>query len=87
MPESSVCHVVFYLSKHSLWFYTPPASMLDTFFIKYNYFHKEQRPRYTPNPFHAESLHYNAQEDYYVCPMEVIVLDEGFYPKIGRAHV
>ena len=28
-------------------------------FIKYNYFHKEQRPRYTPNPFHAESLHYN----------------------------
>ena len=32
MPESSVCHVVFYLSKHSLWFYTPPASMLDTFF-------------------------------------------------------
>ena len=38
-------------------------------FIKYNYFHKEQRPRYTPNPFHAESLHYNAGEDYYVCPM------------------
>ena len=34
-------------------------------FIKYNYVHKEQRPRYTPNPFHAESLHYNAQEDYY----------------------
>ena len=38
-------------------------------FIKYNDFHKEQRPRYTPNPFHAESLHYNVQEDYYVCPM------------------
>lgn len=38
-------------------------------FIKYNYFHKEQRPRYTPNPFHAESLHYNEGEDYYVCPM------------------
>ena len=30
-------------------------------FIKYNYFHKEQRPRYTPNPFHAESLHYNEE--------------------------
>ena len=29
-------------------------------FVKYNYFHKEQRSRYTPNPFHAESLHYNA---------------------------
>ena len=38
-------------------------------FVKYNYFHKEQRPRYTPNPFHAESLHYNAGEDNYVCPM------------------
>ena len=38
-------------------------------FVKYNYFHKEQRPRYTPNPFHAESLHYNAGEDYYVCTM------------------
>ena len=25
MPESSVCHVVFHLSKHSFWFYTPPA--------------------------------------------------------------
>ena len=22
-------------------------------FVKYNYFHKEQRPRYTPNPFHT----------------------------------
>ncbi len=38
-------------------------------FVKYNYFHKEQCPRYTPNPFHAKSLHYNAREDYYVCPM------------------
>ena len=38
-------------------------------FVKYNFFHKEQRPRYTPNPFHAESLHYNTEEDYYVCPM------------------
>ena len=38
-------------------------------FIKYNYFHKEQRLVILPNPFHAESLHYNAQEDYYVCPM------------------
>lgn len=38
-------------------------------FVKYNYFHKEQRLRYSPNPFHAESLHYNAEGDYYVCPM------------------
>ena len=38
-------------------------------FVKYNFFHKEQRPRYTPNPFQAESLYYNVDEDYYVCPM------------------
>ena len=38
-------------------------------FVKYNFFHKEQRPRYTPNPFQAEHLYYNADEDYYVCPM------------------
>ena len=38
-------------------------------FVKYNWFHKEQRPRYTPDPFHVESLYYNEEEDYYVCPM------------------
>ena len=38
-------------------------------FVKYNFFHKEQCPRYAPDPFHAETLHYNAEGDYYVCPM------------------
>lgn len=38
-------------------------------FVKYNFFHKEQRPCYVHNPFHPESLYYNADEDYYVCPM------------------
>lgn len=38
-------------------------------FVKYNFFHKEQCPRYTTNPFQADSLYYNADEDYYVCPM------------------
>ena len=38
-------------------------------FVKYNFFHKEQRPRYAPNPFHSESIYYNEDEDYYVCPM------------------
>ena len=32
-------------------------------------FIKSKRHRYIPNPFHAESLHYNEGEDYYVCPM------------------
>ncbi|WP_289747639.1 IS1182 family transposase [uncultured Bacteroides sp.] len=38
-------------------------------YVKYNRFHLEQRPRYKPNPFHHENFHYNAAEDYYVCPM------------------
>lgn len=38
-------------------------------YVKYNRFHIEQRPRYKPNPFHHDNFHYNAAEDYYVCPM------------------
>ena len=38
-------------------------------YVKYNRFHIEQRPRYKPNPFHHGNFHYNAAEDYYVCPM------------------
>ena len=38
-------------------------------YVKYNRFHLEQRPRYNPNPFHHDNFHYNADEDYYVCPM------------------
>ena len=38
-------------------------------YVKYNYFHKEQRPRYTPNPFSPASLYYNKEKDFYVCPM------------------
>ena len=38
-------------------------------YVKYNRFHLEQRPRYKPDPFHHDNFHYNADEDYYVCPM------------------
>ena len=38
-------------------------------YVKYNRFHLEQRSRYKPNPFHHDNFHYNADEDYYVCPM------------------
>ena len=38
-------------------------------FVKYNYFHMEHRPRYKVNPFSAQGLYYNKEEDYYVCPM------------------
>lgn len=38
-------------------------------YVKYNYFHKEHRPRYKPNPFHPDNWHYNEEKDYFVCPM------------------
>ena len=38
-------------------------------YVKYNRFHIEHRMHYTPGPFSAEAMHYNADEDYYVCPM------------------
>ena len=38
-------------------------------YVKYNRFHFEQRPHHKPNPFHHDNFHYNATEDYYVCPM------------------
>lgn len=38
-------------------------------FVKYNYFHKEQKRSFRNNGFHAQNLYYNAQNDYFVCPM------------------
>lgn len=38
-------------------------------FVKYNYFHKEQKKSFINNPFLQENLYYNEQKDYFVCPM------------------
>jgi len=38
-------------------------------YVKYNYFHKEQKRKFRNNPFLADNLYYNAQEDYFLCPM------------------
>lgn len=38
-------------------------------FVKYNYFHKEQKRNYKKNPFLPANLYYNELEDYLVCPM------------------
>ena len=38
-------------------------------YVKYNYFHMEQRPRFRPNPFKAENFYYNEEHDYCICPM------------------
>ena len=38
-------------------------------FVKFNYFHKEQKRAFKKNGFLSENLYYNSEEDYYVCPM------------------
>ena len=38
-------------------------------YVKYNYFHKEQKKKFKNNPFLKQNLFYNAEQDFYVCPM------------------
>lgn len=38
-------------------------------FVKYNYFHKEQKKSFCKNPFIQENLYYNHEQNYFVCPM------------------
>ena len=39
-------------------------------YIKYNYFHQEQKGKIKPKQaFHPKHLYYNQEEDYYICPM------------------
>lgn len=38
-------------------------------YVKYNWFQREQRMHYEPDPFSVQALYYNADDDYYVCPM------------------
>ena len=36
-------------------------------YVKYNYFHMEQRPRFKPDPFKAENFYYNEEHDFCIC--------------------
>lgn len=38
-------------------------------YVKYPGFYQEQRKKVKDDPFRAENLYYNAQQDYFVCPM------------------
>lgn len=42
---------------------------LITPFVKFNYFHKEQKRSFNQNAFDSQNLFYNAKDDYFVCPM------------------
>ena len=50
--------------------YTDLEDKNITAFVKYNYFHKEQRDKkHKENPFHPDNLFYNPETDTYYCPM------------------
>lgn len=38
-------------------------------FVKFSYFHKEQKRSFKNNPFGVQNLFYNQENDFYVCPM------------------
>lgn len=38
-------------------------------FVKFNYFHKEQKRAWKKDVFAVQNLHYNSEQDYLVCPM------------------
>ena len=38
-------------------------------YVKYNWFHKEQKRAFAKDIFRVENLYYNKEGDYYVCPM------------------
>lgn len=38
-------------------------------YVKYNYFHAEQKNSFKINPYRVENLYYNEEGDYFVCPM------------------
>ena len=38
-------------------------------FVKFNYFHKEQKKSFGNNAYIAQNLFYNKEKDYFVCPM------------------
>ena len=40
-----------------------------TAYVKYNYFHKEQKRTMKNNPFLVQNLFYNVEHDFFVCPM------------------
>lgn len=40
-----------------------------TAYVKYNYFHAEQKRKYKNNPFLVQNLFYNKEQDFYVCTM------------------
>ena len=51
--------------------------------MKYNYFHQEQKKKFKNNPFLVQNLFYNAEKDFYVCPMGQKMEKLGTYQRVS----
>lgn len=46
-------------------------------YVKYNYFHKEQKRAWKKNPFAVQNLFYNKDKDFFICPMGQHMINVG----------
>jgi transposase len=54
-------------------------------FVKYNYFHKEQKKAFKSDPHRTENLFYNEEQDFFVCPMGQKMSLVGEYKKTNAS--
>lgn len=52
-------------------------------YVKYNYFHLEQKRKVKNNPFSVANLFYNDQEDFFVCPSGQRLINTGTGKRIS----
>ena len=52
-------------------------------FVKYNYFHMEQKRKFKNNIFLPQNLYYNSEQDYFVCPMGQHLTKKGVGTRIS----
>lgn len=52
-------------------------------FVKYNYFHAEQKRKIKKNIFLPQNLYYNNEQDYFVCPMGQHLIKKGVGTRIS----
>jgi hypothetical protein len=53
-------------------------------YVKYNYFHAEQKKKFRENAFIAQNLFYNTTDDYFVCPMGQHLQNKGRSTKTNQ---
>jgi transposase len=53
-------------------------------YVKYNYFHAEQKKKFRENGFISQNLFYNAPDDYFVCPMGQHLQNKGRSTKTNQ---